>query len=154
MLYKKISLVYDALHDLVSFMQFKKRQKHLSMSLLKPATVLKVTLLHGYFSRSWYWTAKRVIYFQNKRLELFSKLQVAITHLWEELEVEPTTDIEQQLCQSDAEEAFVLSTQKLDELTRLQQKVINYYVSLQSFKFFFINFKTRIGYVMWTCYLW
>ena len=154
MLYKKISLVYDALHDLVSFIQFKKRQKHLSRSLLKPATVLKVTLLHGYFSRSWYWTAKRVIYFQNKRLELFSKLQVAITHLWEELEVEPTTAIEQQLCQSDAEEAFVLSTQKLDELTRLQQKVINYYVSLESFKFFFINFKTRIGYVMWTCYLW
>ena len=62
--------------------------------------------------------------------------------------MEPTTDIEQQLCQSDAEEAFVLSTQKLDELTRLQQKVINYYVSLESFKFFFINFKTRIGYVM------
>ena len=87
-------------------------------------------------------------HFQNKRLELFSKLQVAITRLWEELEVEPTTDIEQQLCQSDAEEAFVLSTQKLDELTRLQQKVMNYYVSLESFKFFFINFKTLIGYVM------
>ena len=105
-----------------------------------------------FFLYRWYQTAKCVMYFQNKRLELFSKLQVAITRLWEELEAEPTTDIEQQLCQSDAEEAFVLSTQKLDELTRLQQKVINYYVLLESFKFFFINLKAGTVYLMCTCY--
>ena len=48
--------------------------------------------------------------------------------------MEPTTDIEQQLCQSDAEEAFVLSTQKLDELTKLQQKVIiMFYLKVSKF---------------------
>ena len=46
--------ICDALHDLVLFVQFKKRGKHpwrnVTLSL-KPATLLKVTLLHGCFSR-------------------------------------------------------------------------------------------------------
>ena len=47
----------DALHDLVLFLQFKKREKHPCRSVAfskvvgkKPATLLKVTLLHGCFS--------------------------------------------------------------------------------------------------------
>ena len=47
----------DALRDLVPFVQFKKREKHPWMSVTfskmagQPATLLKVTLLHGCFSR-------------------------------------------------------------------------------------------------------
>ena len=46
---------FDALRDLVPFVQLKKRQKHPWMSVTfikvvqKPATSLKVTLLHGCF---------------------------------------------------------------------------------------------------------
>ena len=43
----KLSSICDALRDLVAFVQFKKREKH----WLKPATLLKLTLLHGCFSR-------------------------------------------------------------------------------------------------------
>ena len=50
--------IYDALRDLVPFVQFNKREKHPSRSAnfskvagLKPATLLKLTLLHGCFSR-------------------------------------------------------------------------------------------------------
>ena len=57
--------IYDALHDLVPSVQFKKREKHpwrnvtfskvasfsLKLKLLKPATLLKLTLLHACFSR-------------------------------------------------------------------------------------------------------
>ena len=50
--------ICDALHDLVAFVRFKKREKHLRRSVtfskvyrLKPATLLKVTLLHRCFSR-------------------------------------------------------------------------------------------------------
>ena len=39
--------ICGALRDLVPFVKFKKREKH----LLKPATLLKLTLLHGCFSR-------------------------------------------------------------------------------------------------------
>ena len=46
------------LHDLVSFLQFKKREKHRWSSIafnkvadFEPGTLLKVTLLHGCFSR-------------------------------------------------------------------------------------------------------
>ena len=42
-----MSQICGALHDLVPFVQFKKREKH----PCTPATLLKVTLLHGYFSR-------------------------------------------------------------------------------------------------------
>ena len=45
-----------ALRDLVPFVQFKKREKHpwkrVNFSKLKPATLLKLTLFHGCFSRS------------------------------------------------------------------------------------------------------
>ena len=41
-----------ALRDLVPFVQFKKRENHPWKSVnFKPATLLKLTLLHGYFSR-------------------------------------------------------------------------------------------------------
>ena len=47
-IYTSLSLVpensCDALRDLVSFVQFKKREKH------QPATLLKITLFHGRFS--------------------------------------------------------------------------------------------------------
>ena len=47
--------ICDALHDMVAFVQFKKRKKHpwrsVDFSLLKPATLLKLTFLHGCFSR-------------------------------------------------------------------------------------------------------
>ena len=41
------------MRNLVSCVQFKKRKKHpwRTVTFSKPATVLKVTLLHGYFSR-------------------------------------------------------------------------------------------------------
>ena len=40
--------ISDALHDLVPFVQFKKREKRpwRSVALSKPTTLLKVTLLH------------------------------------------------------------------------------------------------------------
>ena len=41
----------DALRDLVPVVQFKKREKHPWRSINLPATLLKVTLLHGCFSR-------------------------------------------------------------------------------------------------------
>ena len=48
----------DVLRDLVSFVQFKKREKHVWRGVtfnkscrLKPATSLKVILLHGSLSR-------------------------------------------------------------------------------------------------------
>ena len=49
-------LICDGLRDLVPFVQFKKREKHPWRSVnfscrLKPATLLKLTLLHGCFSR-------------------------------------------------------------------------------------------------------
>ena len=49
-----LSNICDALRDLVAFVQFKKREKHpwRSVTFRKPATLLKVTLLHGCFSRS------------------------------------------------------------------------------------------------------
>ena len=42
-----------ALGDLVPFVQFEKREKHpwRSVTFSKPATLLKLTLLHGSFSR-------------------------------------------------------------------------------------------------------
>ena len=40
--------ICDALHDLVPFVQFKKREKHPWRSV---TFILKVTLLHGCFSR-------------------------------------------------------------------------------------------------------
>ena len=43
-------LICDALRDLVSFVQFKKREKHPWRSVTK-ITLLKLTLLHGCFSR-------------------------------------------------------------------------------------------------------
>ena len=43
----------DALRDLVAFVQFKQREKQPWRSVnFKPATLLKLTLLHGCFSRS------------------------------------------------------------------------------------------------------
>ena len=51
-------LICDGLHDLVPFVQFKKREKHpwrsttfIKVAVFKPATLMKVALLHGYFSR-------------------------------------------------------------------------------------------------------
>ena len=42
--------IYDALRDLVPFMQIKKHEKHTWRSVtFKPATLVKVTLFHGYF---------------------------------------------------------------------------------------------------------
>ena len=47
----KLSLVCDALRDLVSFVQFKKREKHPWRSVtFSIVMLLKVTLLHGCFS--------------------------------------------------------------------------------------------------------
>ena len=53
--------IYGALRDFVPFVQFKKREKHpwgsvtfskvAGFSRLQPASLLKVTLLHGCFSR-------------------------------------------------------------------------------------------------------
>ena len=47
-----VMLESDALRDLVAFVQFKKREKHPRRSVnFKPATLLKLTHLHGFFSR-------------------------------------------------------------------------------------------------------
>ena len=45
--------IWDALRDLVPFGQFKKRDKNpwRSVALVQPATLLKVSFLHGCFSR-------------------------------------------------------------------------------------------------------
>ena len=46
--------IFDALPDLVPFVKFKNREKHPWRSVnfrLQPATLLKLTLLHGCFSR-------------------------------------------------------------------------------------------------------
>ena len=43
--------ICDGLHDLVPFAQFEKREKHPQRSVIKPAAFLKVTFLHGCFSR-------------------------------------------------------------------------------------------------------
>ena len=50
--------ICGALHDLIPFVQFKKRKKHPWRNInfskvagFKPATLLELTLLHGYFSR-------------------------------------------------------------------------------------------------------
>ena len=41
---------YDALRDLAPFIQIKKHEKHTWRSVtIKPATLVKVTLLHGCF---------------------------------------------------------------------------------------------------------
>ena len=52
-----IKMIYDVLHDLVPFVQFKKREKHpwrsaifIKVAGVLSATLLKVTLLHGCFS--------------------------------------------------------------------------------------------------------
>ena len=54
----KITTKCGGLHDLVPFAQFKKREKHPWKSVnfsrvagFKPATLPKLTLLHGFFSR-------------------------------------------------------------------------------------------------------
>ena len=59
-----MSVIYDALRDLVPFAQFKKRENHPWRSVnfnkvagFKPATLLKLTLLHGCFSRFLNYTA-------------------------------------------------------------------------------------------------
>ena len=45
----------EVLRDLVQFVEFNKREKHsrtsFTSSKVQPATLLKVTLLHGFFSR-------------------------------------------------------------------------------------------------------
>ena len=44
--------IWDALRDLVPFVQFKKRENHAWRSVtFKPVTFLKVTLLYGCFLR-------------------------------------------------------------------------------------------------------
>ena len=55
---RKRHQICDALRDLVPFVQFKKREKHQLRGVnfskvagLKPATLIKLTLLHGCFSR-------------------------------------------------------------------------------------------------------
>ena len=50
---KKANDICDALRDLVLFVQFKKREKHpwRSVNFSKVAALLKLKLLHGYFSR-------------------------------------------------------------------------------------------------------
>ena len=48
---KKVK-IYDALRNLISFVQFKKREKHPQRGVtFRSATLLKVTLLYGCFSR-------------------------------------------------------------------------------------------------------
>ena len=56
-------------------------------------------------------------------MALFKKLQASIMQLWTELDVEPQTDVEQMLCQEDADERFIISSDNLDLLTDLQKKV-------------------------------
>ena len=48
----QITIICDVLRDLVPFVSSKKREKHPWRSVIfsKPATLLKVTLLHGRFS--------------------------------------------------------------------------------------------------------
>ena len=49
---KRRKLIYNALHDLVPFVQFKKREKHPWRSAnFRKNACLKITLLHGCFSR-------------------------------------------------------------------------------------------------------
>ena len=48
---QQYQLKSDALHNLVPFAQFKKREKHPWKSVtFKPATLQKVSFLHGCFS--------------------------------------------------------------------------------------------------------
>lgn len=58
-----------------------------------------------------------------KRLELFQKLQLSIMQLWTDLETTPVTQIEHELCQDNAIEEFILSTDNLDKMTVLQRRL-------------------------------
>ena len=55
---------YDALRDLIPFVQFKKRKKHPWRSVtFQPATLLKTILLHGRFKLyKWYQIAQHTTY--------------------------------------------------------------------------------------------
>ena len=63
-------LFFDALRDLVPFVKFKKREKtqKTAENRWKPATLLKVTLLHGFFFTffklyKWYQIVQGITYF-------------------------------------------------------------------------------------------
>ena len=60
---------------------------------------------------------------KSKRLELFQKLQLSIMQLWTDLEAEPVNALQKALCADAAVEQFTLSTENLDSLTTLQEKV-------------------------------
>ena len=64
-----------------------------------------------------------VFLFQDKRFGLFKKLQAKILKFWEDLEMDPYTDFETQVCQPDADEMFILSAENLDRLRDLEQNV-------------------------------
>ena len=56
MLWRTLYIICGALRDFLIFVQFRKREKHQWRSVnfswrLQPATLLKLTLLHGCFSR-------------------------------------------------------------------------------------------------------
>ena len=58
------TVIWDVFRDLVLFVQFLKKWKT-SMEELQPATLLKVTLFHGFFSRffklyKWYQIVQRI----------------------------------------------------------------------------------------------
>ena len=69
--------IYDALRDLVPFMQIKKHEKHTWRSVtFKPATLVKVTLFHGCFLHLNCWIFRLYKQYQNVQsvLYVFSQL--------------------------------------------------------------------------------
>ena len=91
----KLSLhICDALRDLVPFVQFKKREKHpwkdvtfSKVASLKPATLLKLTLLHGYFFMffklcKWYQIAQRTIYFTHQSITDYPSKNQILSLSW------------------------------------------------------------------------
>eukprot|EP00794_Sanderia_malayensis_P005658 gene5658-6354_t len=58
-----------------------------------------------------------------KRFDLFKKLQTSIRQLWVDLDMDPYTDFETQICRADADENFSLSAENLDKLKTMQDQL-------------------------------
>ncbi|XP_065071475.1 protein regulator of cytokinesis 1-like isoform X1 [Rhopilema esculentum] len=58
-----------------------------------------------------------------KRLALLKKHQESIKRLWKELEIDPYSEFEMQLCSDEAEEKFILSKENMNKLKDLEEQL-------------------------------
>lgn len=58
-----------------------------------------------------------------KRFDLFKKLQTSVRQLWLDLDMDPYTEFEVELCRGDADETFCLSAANLDKVKALQDQL-------------------------------